>query len=560
MRSAAPTPPTAEAWLRMLDAPGSLRRNMTAIYGGGRMLEERAALVAAVVRRFLETHGDRPLRVFRSPGRINLRGMHVDTHGGRLNLMTHHRETVVAAAASERSLCHFVNLEPAYGEARFDLADGLRDLSGVPWDTFIGIPRVTARVRERKTSQQGGDWANYLEGACLRTVCAVPAESARGVLAAVGSDLPRGAALSSSAALCVSVLLAMHALNGLPAPPEALIRAEQDAEWFAGARVGMSDQGAMILGKRGRLLNAALFAEDFSLKDAAHHDWPEGWEVLVVNSHTRRALSGAQLVDYTRNRFAYSMAMHVLRRAMLETGAAPERVRTMDRLSRITPDAFGGVSGLCALLAAVPEEISLDALADRYEPPAMGETYEKYFGAVDPALRPTHIRLRGPLAFGLAESERARTFPEFLERDDAVGAGRMISLGHDGDRVCDAQGRPHTCDLSDAALTRMAKAGAPLADCPGAYGASSRVLDFLVDGALEAGALGACLTGAGIAGAVLVLCRREDRERLADALRDRLASDAYRARGGRETPLTPAELEDAVVVNRPTAGACEIVP
>lgn len=552
--------PTAEAWLRMLGAPGPLRRSMTAIYGGGRLLEERASLVSAVVRRFLETHGNRPLRVFRSPGRINLRGMHVDTHGGRLNLMTHHRETVVAAAASDAgSLCHFVNLEPAYGEVRFDLAHGLRDLSGLSWDTFIGSPRVTARVRERRETQ-GGDWANYLEGACLRTVCAAPAESARGILAAVGSDLPRGAALSSSAALCVSVLLAMHALNGLTAPPEALIRAEQDAEWFAGARVGMSDQGAMILGERGRLLNAALFAEDFSLKDAAHHDWPDGWEVLVVNSHTRRALSGAQLVDYSRNRFAYSMAMHVLRRAMLEMGIAPERVQAMDRLSRITPNAFGGVSGLYALLAAVPEEISLDALADRYDPPAMGETYEKYFGAVDETLRPTHIRLRGPLAFGLAESERARTFPEFLARGDAAGAGRLMSLGHDGDRVCDALGRRHTCDLSDAALARMAEANAPLAECPGAYGASSRVLDFLVDGALKAGAWGACLTGAGIAGAVLVLCRREDHSRIADALRGRLASGACRERGGRQTPLTPAELKAAVVVNRSTAGACEILP
>lgn len=553
------SPPTAGVWLRMLDAPGSLRQNMTEIYGGGRLLEERTALVAAVVRRFLETHGNRPVRVFRSPGRINLRGMHVDTHGGRLNLMTHHRETVVAAALSESSLCHFVNLEPAYGEARFDLADGLRDLSGVPWDTFIGSPRVTARVRGRKTSQ-GGDWANYLEGACLRTVCASPAASARGLVAAVGSDLPRGAALSSSAALCVSVLLAMHALNGLPARPEALIRAEQDAEWFAGARVGMSDQGAMILGQRGRLLNAALFAEDFSLNDAGHHDWPEGWEVLVVNSHTRRALSGAQLVDYTRNRFAYSMAMHVLRRGMLEMGVAPERVQTMDRLSRITPDAFGGVPELYALLAAVPEEISLDALAERYDPPAMGEAYEKYFGAVDPSLRPTHIRLRGPLAFGLAESERALAFPEFLQRDDAAGAGRLMSVGHDGDRVCDAEGRPHSCDLSDAALARMAGAGAPLADCPGAYGASSPVLDFLVDGALEAGALGACLTGAGIAGAVLVLCRDRDHGRIAGALRDRLASRAYRERGGRQEPLTPAELEAAVAVNRSTAGACEILP
>ncbi|MBW7863937.1 MAG: hypothetical protein GX580_00175 [Candidatus Hydrogenedens sp.] len=551
--------PNASEWLQNLETAPDRMTGLRAAYGTNPdLVRERACLLAGVVRRFMDAFGDRPVRLFRSPGRLNLRGMHVDTHGGYLNLMTHHRETVVAACASGSTECRFVNLESVYNGAVFNLAEERLGAAGEPWDRFIARDEVRARVAARRETP-GRDWENYLAGACLRAVSGAGEAPMGGLLAAVGSDLPRGAALSSSAALCVSVLLAMRGVNGVDSPPEELIRAEQDAEWYAGARVGMSDQGAMILGRAGHVLNVALFAEDFSLDGARWLPWPEDWDVLVVNSHTRRSLSGAQLVDYTRNRFAYSMAMHVLRRELRGLGMAEDVVRGMDRLSRITPDRLGGLDALYALLRGMPESLTLDELRSRYAPPDLDEAYLRYFGGVDPALRPDTIRLRGPLAFGVAESERARVFAGAVAARDAETVGRLMSLGHDGDRVrsCGAEFRP---DLDDGALDRMAAARLPIEYCPGAYGASSPVLDFLVDGALEAGALGACLTGAGIAGAVLALCRNADTARVARRMRECLASSAYRDCGGRREPLTDAELDTAVVVNRGTAGAGEILP
>lgn len=551
--------PNASEWLRNLEAAPDRLGGVRAAYGGDpALVRERANLLAAVVRRFMEAFGDRPVRLFRSPGRINLRGMHVDTHGGYLNLMTHHRETVVAACASGSTGCHFVNLESAYGGAVFDLAEErLGAAAGEPWDRFIARDGVRARVAARREAP-GRDWENYLAGACLRAVAGAGGVPMGGLLAAVGSDLPRGAALSSSAALCVSVLLAMRGINGVDSAPEELIRAEQDAEWYAGARVGMSDQGAMILGRAGHVLNVALFAEDFSLDGARWIPWPEDWDVLVVNSHTRRSLSGAQLVDYTRNRFAYSMAMHVLRRELRGLGMAEQDILGMDRLSRITPDRLGGLDALYALLRGMPESVTLDELRRRYDPPDLDEAYLRYFGGVDPALRPDRIRLRGPLLFGVAESERARAFAGAVAARDAETVGGLMSLGHDGDRVCGAGGAPYLCDTGDGALDRMAAARLPVDRCPGAYGASSPVLDFLVDGALEAGALGACLTGAGIAGAVLALTRRADTAHVARRMREKLSSSEYRGRGGRPVPFSEEELDAAVVVNRGTAEAGEI--
>jgi galactokinase len=528
---------------------------LAAVYGDNAgVLQERKALWMQTLRRFADRFGDQPVRLFRSPGRINLRGMHVDTHGGFLNLMTHQRETVIVAAASAGSMSVFTNIESCYGDVLFDLR---AEHAGADssWTSFISRPWVKERIESRRAA--GMDWANYVIGASLAAV-AGRGEGVRGMVAAVGSDLPRGAALSSSAALCVAVLQAASAINGMEPDAERLIRAEQDAEWYAGARVGMSDQGAMLLGRRGKMLNIALFSDDFSLNTAKYTDLPLDSSVLVVNSHTKRSLSGSQLVEYTRNRFAYSVAMHVLRRVAAELGFASETVAGLDRLSRLAPENLGGREGLYGILKEIPEEMSLPEMKARYAPPDFDEAYERYFGTVPEELRPARIRLRGPLAFGMAESERARRFAELAAEGNLEEMGELMNIGHNGDRVVTADGNRYSSDLSDQALEEMQHSGLDIARCPGAYGASSPVLDLLVDRALSAGALGACLTGAGIAGAVLVLCRKADTEKVAQGLRDCLVSEEYRRRGGRAELFTESELREAVVVNQSVEGAGEL--
>lgn len=545
-------------WRSMLDSPLQAAP-LRAVYGADSdFLQERVVLLRHVLSSFQERFGDGPVRLFRAPGRINLRGMHVDTHGGYLNLMTHHREVVAAAAPSGSAASILANANPEFGEYSFCLdaeSDGIE--SAENWYSFIGKSSVRQRVQTR-AAQSTIAWTNYGIGAAVQSRLLNPTPSREGLLLMVDSDLPRGAALSSSAALSMTALLAFSHCNGGIPTAEQLIPAEQNVEWYAGARVGMSDQTAILLGRRGCLLHGYVFAEDFNLDHLQTLPFPKDLDLLVVNSHTRRNLSGAQRLQYALNRFSYSMAMTLLRRELLELGYSPEQTQQMDRLAHLTPETLGGHRALYRLLTRIPETLTLEELRSRYAPPTLDNVYDHYFGDLPPGQHPNRFPMRGPLLFGIAESERARQFPKALTTGNYALAGRLMTVGHDGDRVSHHGKKSYCVDISDAALKRLTDAAPPIEWQSGVYGASSPALDRLVDEAMEAGALGASLTGAGIAGAVLVLCLPVDAPRIKNALLEKMATKEYAAMVG--APRPAVDEKETIVRNHAVEGACEIHP
>ena len=552
-------PSTAREYMARLERPGrAVRSALREIYGNdAAVTNERLALIRRVLVRFIERFGDRPVRVFRCPGRINLRGMHVDTHGGYLNLMTHQREVAVVAAPETDDTVTFVNVDPAFDPVSFSLqAAASHPAFRGPWLPYIMHPDVRTEVEAQR-----GHWGNYIKGCFLTVQHRFPRQRVRGMSAVLGGDLPRGAALSSSAALCVAVTAAVLTCNSLTLDNDCRILAARDAEWFTGSRCGLSDQAATILGGRDQLVNVALDPARLDTSSARRLRFPEELRVLVINSYTERSLSGAALVDYTRNRFAYSLAMEILRQEMRTQGAPDHIVGKTDRLAHLTPEILapiGGTQGLLRLLRCIPEAIAIADLRQRYDLRNLDAAYEQCFGTVPTELRPTTIHLRGPLLFGIAESERARLFVGALERGDYTGAGQLMTSGHEGDRVVRADGGPYRCDVSDEALGALMRSDTPIARCPGVYRASTPVLDLLVDTALNAGALGASLTGAGMAGTVLALCRAEQAEPVARAVRSRMAAPDYSALARRTDALPPEQLAQAVVVNTATASAGEL--
>ena len=520
-----------------------MRRSLAETYGPN--VADRVRLLRATAVKSGGRFGDRPIRLFRAPGRINLRGMHVDSHGGFLNLMTHQREIVVAVAPAVDKTVTFANVDAGFPDVSFRLGGPF----GGSWQDFIMRPDTRAEAgRER------GWWGHYVKGCFLSVQHRFPGTPLLGMAGVVGSDVPRGAALSSSAALCVSVCRAILACNGLALDDGPLILAARDAEWYTGSRCGVSDQVAIVLGGRNALVNVALLASELDTSGARVIRFPEALRILVINSYTERSLSGRALVEYTKNRFAYSLAMEILRQEMHAQHVPDAIVERMDRLSNITPDVLepiGGMAAIPQLLRSIPESLELATMRQRYDLPNFDEAYMQYFGSAPEAERPKRIGLRGPLLFGIAESERARVFADALEAGGFERAGKLMTAGHDGDRKVRADGTPYAYDVSDGVLERVAA----MELCPGAYGASSPVLDSLVDRALGAGALGACLTGAGIAGAVLALCHAGDAGRIAEALRAHAASDEYAALA---RPLTEEEIAGAVVVNDAPARAGEL--
>ncbi len=179
-----------------------------------------ASAVASLRIAFRERFG-REAHVYSAPGRVNLIGEHTDYNDGFVLPMTIQQRLLVAAARREDSVVR------AYSN---DLEEeGCFDLS-------------------RDHAQGPGSWLDYVEGVA-RTLAArgLPAGGADLMIT---SEVPRGAGLSSSAALELATALALTSLHGSPPDPKELALVGQLAEQrFVGVQCGIMDQMVSALGR-----------------------------------------------------------------------------------------------------------------------------------------------------------------------------------------------------------------------------------------------------------------------------------------------------------------------
>ena len=525
---------TATEWLAALDSvDGPLASRLTALYPRQDLLMQKRILLRGLVEHFQSMHGAIPFRIFRAPGRINLRGMHVDTHGGWLNLMTHHRSIYIAAAPAATSTSSFSSLQHPQQTLELNVEDAHRAFNalGSTWEERIQHPQHVEWLATRR-----GQWENYCLGATLRAREAL-GPSMKGIRAVITSDLPEGASLSSSAALCVGLVQSLFALNRFTPASDALVLAARDAEWFTGARTGTGDQAAIVFGRPDAVMHFAPPLAGFSAENARWVKLPESVQILVINSRTPRSLSGSAQSAYVRTRFAYSLALRILDRLLIKPGRAGGPLALCE-----VPDDLALLTGL---LEGVPERATLCDLETLCGPEFTRKAYTTYFGDAAEAAPEEWFNLRGPLEFGVAESARARVFFWALKSGDLTGAGRLMSIGHDGDRV--------SGNLRPGPVTS-------LAELPGAFGASTPALDALVDTACDCGALGASLTGAGLGGAVVALAVAGRTEHIASQLREYMQTATYARLANLAQPLTAQEAASSVEINVAPPAAGELWP
>ncbi len=165
-----------------------------------------------------------------APGRVNLIGEHTDYNDGLCLPFAIGRGITVTA-------------EPATGseiEARaVDLGEGDR----------YALDDIAAR---RRSSEAAPTWSLLVRGTAAELAGA--GVELRPCRLEIAGDLPRGAGLSSSAAVCVALGLALCATAGAQPPePIALARlcSRVENDW-TGAQTGLLDQLAVLCGERGR--------------------------------------------------------------------------------------------------------------------------------------------------------------------------------------------------------------------------------------------------------------------------------------------------------------------
>ena len=205
---------------------------------------------------FEERFHDSPTFVVRAPGRVNLIGEHTDYNDG-----------FVLPMAIDRAV--WIALRPR--------SDVRVRVTSLEYD-------ATAEFALDALEKADAGWVEYLKGvAWALQEAGSPLCGWEGVLT---GDVPRGAGLSSSAALELATARAFAAVAGLPWAPAAMAQLCQRAEnRWVGVNCGIMDQMISAAGRAGH----ALLIDCRSLETEAAPLPPET-AVVVLDTATRRGL------------------------------------------------------------------------------------------------------------------------------------------------------------------------------------------------------------------------------------------------------------------------------
>jgi galactokinase len=219
---------------------------------------------------FRERFGGEPDGVWLAPGRANLMGEHTDYNEGFvLPFALGQGVTAAASRRVGRRLTVCSRQEPE-DTVEVDL-DGLAPGRVTSWAAY---PAGVAWALEAA--------GHRLPGACI----------------AIGSDVPAGAGLSSSAALECATALALTSLAGLDVPRAELVTIARRAEnEFAGVPTGIMDQSASLLCQAGHAL--LLDCRTLETSQVPFDPAAGGAALLLINTRARHELADG---EYGRRR------------------------------------------------------------------------------------------------------------------------------------------------------------------------------------------------------------------------------------------------------------------
>lgn len=379
---------------------------------------------------------ERPVYLARAPGRLDVMGGIADYSGARV------LELPLACATSA-----FVQEQV---DRRCDIATHRAE--GERWDFFnIELPLAKpAELAARFQKHEAERWAGYVVGVVQAILARSTAPDGLRIL--IDSSVPEGRGVASSAALEVSVAMALAENRGADISPVELAALCQRVEnEVVGAPCGIMDQMTSACGRKDRLLQ--LRCQPGTIE--AYVEIPSGYRFYGIDSGIRHAVSGA---DYGTVRTAAFMGHRIL------TADTSWRGRY---LADLTPAAFAKLG------AVLPEEMSgADFLA-------------RYGGIADPATTVDPMRcypVRRAAQHPVDEQARVDRFAELLARlphepEAATELGELMYGSHQSYSACGLGS-----DGTDR-LVELVKCG----------------------GGPERGLFGAKITGGGSGGTVAVL-------------------------------------------------------
>jgi len=210
---------------------------------------------------FTQKFSSQPQVVACGPGRVNLIGEHTDYCGGFVFPMALDLKCVCLMATNDSGVYNIYS-------------ENMKEMQ-----TFKGaLPTTPGKNHE---------WWNYVVGSmqCFYEHTKTPVD--KGVNMVVGSSVPLGGGLSSSAAVEVAVATALESLHNLNLTQVEMAEGicQRAEHVWAGMPCGLMDQAISIMGKQN---HAMLF--DCMNKKATHATLSADVKVVVVDSGVRHKL------------------------------------------------------------------------------------------------------------------------------------------------------------------------------------------------------------------------------------------------------------------------------
>ena len=209
----------------------------------------------SIIQAFRDVFGDQPTILVRAPGRVNLIGEHTDYNDG-----------FVLPMAIDRAI--WIALRPRVDK----------------WVRVYSLDYKKTVEFSLDDLTEGKGWAEYIKG--VASELQVESYKLAGWGGVLGGDVPKGAGLSSSAALELAAARVFAVVSGFDWQPARMAQIGQKAEnRWVGVNCGIMDQMVSAAAQEGH----ALFLDCRSL-EYEHVPLPEGAAVVVMDTSTRRGL------------------------------------------------------------------------------------------------------------------------------------------------------------------------------------------------------------------------------------------------------------------------------
>jgi galactokinase len=410
--------------------------------------------------------GQRPTRISRAPGRLDVMGGIADYTGSLVCQATLDCAAAVALQARD---------DRNFQVFSFNLYDENQPFTfRIPLDS-LAEPCIESLRSE--FNQPGRRWAGYLAG-CLailhrRNRIDLKNPSIRGMNLALLSTVPLGAGVSSSAAIEVAAMMNIMDYLGVRGNDPMILAAlcQEVENHVVGVPCGIMDQVSSCAGEESMLLR--LVCQPHELQPPLR--LPPGIRVVGINSNVKRSVGGGM---YGITRCAAFMGHRIILEKMREMGQAVGATLESDPmrgyLANLDADDYKRL-----FRPFLPEEID-------------GKTFLARFGATCDT--ETHVEpdqtyhVVKATDHHVLEARRVRNFAGHLESAAALPAGspqRKLALDKAG----------HLMYGSHISYTNDALLGAPECD----------LLVQLVRRLESGGLYGAKITGGGSGGTVAVL-------------------------------------------------------